>query len=351
MRPEQPVRRILLIRRRAMGDALVTLPAVAEVRRAWPSASIDLVMDRPFASLLEGLVDDVNVLVYPPAPHVSWLRTLRAGRYDLVIDWLSTPRTALWTVLTGAPLRVGYSLRRRWWAYNVRVPRNLVAGRGVRAFAGESFLDPLRELGLAPGPWCDGIAQDAPARFADSGSNAALADWLTDWRARPGLRVAAVMSATWPAKAWPTEHIGELFERMTAAGLSPALIPGPGDEELFGELRAGLEPDRWAPPTTLPELVRVLEAADLFVGTDCGVRHLAAAMGLPTVTLFGPTDAGGWNPASPAHVSVRTDPDCAPCDLTHCPVPGHPCMTGLLPAMVLEAVLRLEVRLATGRTP
>lgn len=340
MKRRADIRRILLIRRRALGDALVTLPAVAEVRRAFPQAHIDMVVDRPFADLLADLEPGVRVLSYPPPEGSSWVATLRAGRYDLVLDWLSTPRTAWWTVLTGAPLRVGYALRRRWWAYNVRVARNRERGRSVRAFAGESFLDPLREMGLAPGPWRDGIA----ARRAAGADTGDFASWLDSVRERPGAFLALVMSATWPAKAWPAGSVAQLIEMLVAEGANPLLVPGPGDEELVAEVGRRVAADRIAPPTNLAELADLLQAADLFVGTDCGARHLAAALGRPTVTLFGPTDAGGWNPASPDHVSVRTGVECSPCDLTLCPVPGHPCLNDLEPGRVVEAALRVLQR-------
>ena len=351
MRVDANIQRILLIRRQALGDALVTLPAVAAVREHWPNAKMDLVMDRPFAALLAGMVPDVDVLSYPPPAGSSWLRMLRSGNYDLVIDWLSTPRTALWTICTGAPLRVGYDLRRRWWAYNIRVPRNKEVGENLRSFAGESFLDPLRAMGVRPQPWRSGIAADQTHSFDDGVVRADTLRWLDDWTGRSGPRLVIVMSATWSAKAWPAAHIRRLFDLMSEAGLNPVLVPGPGDEALSAELKPVLDPKFWAPPTNLPELLRTLQVADLFVGTDCGVRHLAASLGVPTVTLFGPTDAGGWNPATPNHVSVRMDLDCSPCDLNVCPLSGHPCMTDLHPSMVMESVKRILARQTAGRTP
>ncbi|MFO7607723.1 MAG: glycosyltransferase family 9 protein [Candidatus Krumholzibacteriia bacterium] len=350
MTPPRRIRRILLIRRRALGDALVTMPAVLAVHRAWPEAAVDLVVDRPFAPLLEDLAAPLRVLAWPPPPGVSWLRQLRAGRYDLVIDWLGNPRTAMWTALSGAPLRVGYDLPRRRWAYNVLVPRNRVGGREVRAFAGEAFLDPLRALGLVPPPWQPGFARGRTGGLGRE-LGPTYRRWRQDWdpaRRRP---VAVIMSATWPAKAWPAAHVIALVAQLAAAGREPLVVSGPGDGDLEATLRAGLAPDLFAPPTTLGELADLLSCCRLLVATDCGARHLAAALGVPTVTLFGPTDPGGWNPASPAHVSLRTGVECSPCNLTRCPVPGHPCLDGLDPATVLAAAERLlaGTEPATGR--
>jgi len=339
--------RILLIRRKALGDALVTMRAVLEVVRAWPDASIDLVIDRPFANLLDGLTrradgtGELRVLAWPPSAGKSWLGVLRSGGYDLVIDWLGSPRTALWTMLTGAPVRVGYDLPRRRWAYNIKVPRNRVSGRDLRGFAGEAFLDPLRCLGVDPAPWRDGFAaasvpDKGPAEFSEN-----YRTWLDSWTRGSGQRVVMMMSATWSAKGWPAGHAAELFLELRRKGFNPVLVTGPGDEKLEAELRGLLSGDSFAPPTNLLELAHLLGLARVFVGTDCGPRHLAASLGIPTVTLFGPTDPVGWNPAAPNHVSVRTDAECSPCDLADCPVPGHPCMEDLTSGMVMEAVERV----------
>jgi ADP-heptose:LPS heptosyltransferase len=346
MKGRRDFRKILLIRRKALGDSLVTLPAVLEVVRAWPGAAIDLVIDRPFASLLQELAGrsaragHLRILSWPPPEGTSWLRVLRGG-YDLVIDWLGSPRTAWWTILTGARVRVGYDLPRRRWAYNVRVPRNKTGGHPVRGFAGEAFLDPLRCLGLEPAPWRDRFAVDDSAFLSAAAFSEVFRAWWNDQQRDAEAPVVLMMSATWPAKAWPAGHVATLFRALRDDGLRPVVVLGPGDAELERGLRPLLPPDAFAPPTTLLELAHLLARSRVFVGTDCGPRHLAASLGVPTVTLFGPTDPVGWNPAVPWHVSVRTGVDCSPCDLTDCPIPGHPCMMDLEPGAVRQAVERI----------
>ncbi len=335
------VRRILVIRRRALGDALVTLPAVLRLAEAFPEARIDFVVDRPFAELLSGLAPGLTILPWPPprAQRPRWIERLRAARYDLVFDYLGNPRTALWTALTGAPLRVGYELRGRAWAYNVRVPRNRDGATPLAAFAGEAFLDPLRALGLAPAPW---RAVGAVARSGSPGSLFAV--WVAAWAERSGPRIGLALGATWPAKGWPLAQAVELAARAAAAGGAVLLVPGPGEERLVADFRAAAPGLEVAPPTTLVELAALLATLDVLVATDCGPRHLAAALEVPTVTLFGPTDPRGWNPADPRHVVARTGESCSPCDLKFCPIPGHPCMTGLTGPFVWDKVQNLLAR-------
>lgn len=332
--------RILLIRRKALGDALVSLPAVAAVAQAWPAAQVDLVVDRPLAALFRDLAWNVNVVSYPDAAEGPWLPWLRARRYQLVIDWLGSPRTAVWCALSGARLRVGYDLPGRRWAYNLRVPRNRDRELALRGFAGEAFLDPLRALGLQPEPWRP-VALQAAAPGAATPENPAFASWLEEWVGGGGPRAVLVMSATWSAKAWPARHVVGLHRDLAAAGIRAVLAPGPGDEALLAAVAGGLPSEAVAPRTSLPEMARMLRAADLFIGTDNGLRHLAALLGVPTVTVFGPTDPAGWNPPGPRHVSVRTGEACSPCDLTACPVAGHPCLENLEPATVAAAALAL----------
>lgn len=345
--PACDYRRILLIRRKALGDALVSLPAVAAVADAWPTARIDLVVDRPLADLFGDLAANVNVVAYPAADRGSWLTWLRHQRYELVIDWLGSPRTAIWTALSGARLRVGYDLPRRRWAYNLRVPRNRAGDQALRGFAGEAFLDPVRALGLDPGPWSPGGggapgSGESPDTAAAAPVGPAFAAWLAGWCVQPATaRAVLVFSATWSAKAWPARHVAGLWKELTRAGLAAVIAPGPGDDRLMSELAVQLPASAFAPPTSLREMAALLRRVDVFVGTDSGLRHLAALLGLPTVTVFGPTDPAGWNPPGPRHVSVRTGEPCSPCDLKVCPVPGRPCLEDLPPGPVVDATLAL----------
>jgi ADP-heptose:LPS heptosyltransferase len=324
----------------------VTLPAVLRLAEAFPAASLDLVVDRPFAPLLQQLADNLEVWAWPPRRSPGfWWRRLRTARYDLVLDYLCSPRTAFWTALTGAPLRVGFDVRLRGWVYNVKVPRNDISGFPLTEFAGEAFLDPLRALGFAVPPWRPAAAQlpDAQA-LAES-----YRRWAERWRRQSAPRIGIVLSATWSAKAWPNDQACLLHDLLLQEGASPLFITGPGDERLEAELRQTLPAAEFTPPTNLLELADLLADLDLLIGTDCGARHLATCLRVPTITLFGPTDPRGWNPEDPRHVALRTSEPCSPCDLKECPVPGHPCLENLKADQVLTTVRNLWPRLPIWR--
>jgi len=334
--PLASLRRVLVIRRRALGDALVGLPAVLALRDALPHAQIDLVMDRVLAPLFTA-VAGIEILTWDGRDRLSairWIRKLRRRHYDLVIDYLSTPQTALWTALSGARWRVGYDLQWRNWAYNVRVPRRGGAQSGIRQFAGESFVDPLRALGLASAPWRPGL----DLRVTDVDSGSAYSTWVSKRFTGSRPVVGLILSATWPAKAWPLPQAAHLARKLIDDGVDMVLIPGPGEEAHLKPLLANVPDLVCAPSTDLRELADLISRLDILVATDSGPRHLAAALGVPTVTLYGPTDPAGWNQEHPLHVAVRTGEPCSPCDLTHCPLPDHPCLTNLSATTVGEAV-------------
>ncbi len=166
-------------------------------------------------------------------------------------------------------------------------------------------------------------------------------DWAQGFFRQTGPHAALIFSATWPAKAWPAAHAARLYAALAGAGVVPVFVTGPGDDDLARDLLREAPEAVFAPPTTLPELADLLARSQVCVATDNGARHLAASVGTATVTLFGPTDPRGWNPADPRHVAAMHRVPCAPCNLTVCPVPGHPCLDDLTPDAVVAAVQRL----------
>ena len=321
--------RILVLRRKAVGDVVVSLPVAAALRRAWPAARLEMVVDRPAAALVEaaGVVDEVLIPPGGGLADLAWMGRLRRRAYDLVLDLMGTPRTARWCAATGAAVRVGRRRRHRTWAYNHIVE----PATGRPRFAGEVFLDLARAVGASAEAW-------RPVPLGPSGG--ALQDPPPPGR---GPWVILVPAATWPAKAWPDSHFAKLTQILREDGIERIEVAwGPGEEGQRDRIvAAAAGAARPMPPTGLLELARRLDACDLVVTTDSGPKHVAVAQGPPTLTLFGSTDPAGWQPDLPGHGALFHEVECRPCNLRHCPVPGHPCLDALAPERVHRAARAL----------
>ncbi len=324
--------RILIIRRQALGDTLATLPAITQLRELFGDARIDLIVDDSFAQFIDDSFDGANILPYSGAIR-NWPQFIRSQHYDVVIDYLGFARTAFWTFYSGASIRVGYNVRFRKWAYNYRVDREEIHNRPLYQFAGESFIDLTRLFCNFAKPWKHETASQTTCIKSDSYQN-----WESSYFNESGQYVAVSLSATGSSRAWHGENAGLLFELLAKSGLKAFLIPGPADSEIVKSVISHNSNVVVAPDTDLHELKSLLSKIDLLVSTDNGTRHVAMLVDKPTLTLFGPTDSGGWNRKHFKNGIVKNKVSCSPCNLLECNVDGHPCMVELTADQVFEKV-------------
>jgi heptosyltransferase-1 len=319
--------RILVLRRRALGDLVCSLPALADLRAAYPRAAIDLVMDTAWVEAARAWAPVDRVLALPagPARRARFVLGLRRARYDLVIDLLSTPQTAIASWLTGAPRRVGLDLKGRAWAYTDRVtrPGSATDARGRPTYVGDAMRD-LVAAALPP----------------EAGSGAPRASAARARHAPP--KVALAPGATWSAKAWPAHAYAEVArlaaERWRA---EVTVFWGPGEETLARAICAEAPEARLAPAGTIADLARKLEQQDLLVSGDSGARHLAQYLGLATVSVFGPTDPWTQTPRQGAHRFLRYPIACAPCQRATCTLARNYCLTEVTAQQVVDEAAAL----------
>jgi len=324
--------RILIIRRKALGDTLATLPAITQLKELFGDARIDLIVDDSFAQFIDDSFDGANVLPYPGSIR-NWPQFIRDQHYSVVIDYLGFARTAFWTFYSGASIRVGYNVRFRKWAYNYRVDREKIDNRHLYQFAGESFIDLTRLFCGFAKPWNQESALLSNYTKSDSYQN-----WESSYFNEIDQYVAVSLSATGSSRAWHGANAGLLFELLAESGLQAFLIPGPADNEIVKSVLRHNSNVIVAPDTDLPELKSLLNKIDLLVSTDNGTRHVAMLVDKPTLTLFGPTDPGGWNRKHFKNGIVKNKVSCSPCNLWECNVDGHPCMAGLTANQVFDKV-------------
>jgi heptosyltransferase-1 len=329
----QPSLRILLVRLSAVGDVIHGLPILCALREHLPTAHLAWAVHPPAAPLLRGhsALDELIVVSRPWRQFVVALRQLRsrpsAAAFDLALDLQGLTKSALVAWASRAPRRIGFAAGEgrelSTWLNNERVEP---AGAHVI----ERTLTLLRPLGIHS----PRVRFDLP-RFA---ADAKLIDRLLPGHGR-GLAVLNP-GAGWQSKRWPHRRFAAVARHLDRHwGLEVWVVWAGKDERSWAEeiVAAARASARLAPPTTLPQLAALLRRACLFVGSDTGPLHLAAAVGTPCVALFGPTFAVRNGPYGPQHQIVQK---IAPPESTHPPL-----MEAITPEEVCRACDRALNRL------
>lgn len=338
--PPAVIGRILLIRLRFIGDVVLTTPLIRAVRNQFPHAElVYLAEDGPAAILqdqpeLDGVIPfERERLAKAPvitrlAAYVRFFRMLRRKRFDLVIDLFGNPRSALLTAATGARYRVGFDVRGRGMAYNVKIRRT-----GSNRVT-DAYLDAWRTLGFP-------VVDDRTCLVVGESSQA----WATNWLEAQGLAghwpiVGLNPGASWPAKRWRPERFAELADTLiTRTGAKIVLLQGPNQETFVEATRSAMTGSTTvAPLTTLPRLAALIQKCTVCVSNDSGPMHISAAVGTRTIGLFGPSKPDIWfpYPREQGHASLRPEiPACCGRDVC---IRTSPCMDELSVSRVCEAV-------------
>jgi heptosyltransferase I len=287
---------ILVVRLGALGDIVHAVPAVAAIRRAYPAARIDWLVERKHRAIVDLVmaIDRTIELSHPSLEAwVATTRELRATAYDIAIDFQGLLKSAVLARASGAARVIGFSI----WHLREKTARPFYSASAPAegAHVIRQNLHLLQVLGI----------EDKTITFpiADVPSPA-----LEELRARAGARPFALINpgAAWPNKRWPVDRFGELATFLReASGLVPVILWGPGEQLLAERVIAASENAALAaPPTGIADLVSLSRAAALVVSGDTGPLHIATAVGTPAVSVFGPTDPDRNGPWSPDDVSV-----------------------------------------------
>jgi ADP-heptose:LPS heptosyltransferase len=342
---KHPVKSILVVRLRAFGDTLLTTPTLRGLKKAYPDAKLSILLEPFMAQVVAGLpfVDEVI-----PYDRMAWKKqgkwaelkatvgmwfALRRRRFDLVVDVLGTPRTAMLTWMTGAPTRVGFAFRVRRWAYNV-----VWQPSADRKYIADYTADALRALGHEP----DSLDLDF---HVPSDAQADMDAWLAAQGLDHGPKPLLVMGAGgWELKRYPLQKMGAAVRQILDASPRPAIfLWGPGEEGMARELvQLSGAGSLMAPATDFQRMGALLKRSALLLTNDNATKHLGVACGCPTLTIFGPTSDIAWHPPQdPRHLSVKLDLDCMPCEALTCRLGTHECLQGLEPQFVARVALGL----------
>jgi heptosyltransferase-2 len=335
---------ILVIGPNWIGDAVMSTPALVNLRRGFPKATIDLLVPRHVAPLFEGYAHLDRVLIHadrqPWRLRLAQTLALRRCRYDLALLLPNSFRAALQAWWLGAPRRVGYATDGRRWLLSQAVSG--LQKRPVHQTA--AYLHLVAALGLP-------IVERLP-RLAPSPAAEVQAERL--WSAQ-GLKGHEVVigicpgAAFGPAKRWGAERFADLADRLTTSGGFRVVFFGSPDEvPLVDCIRTQMTSKAvsLAGQDTLGSFMALAARCAVMITNDSGSMHIANAVGTPIIALFGPTDPCRTAPLGAPATVLRRDLACSPCFRPTCPYPDHPCMRLIDVADVYRAVMDT---LALGR--
>jgi heptosyltransferase III len=310
----QSIRSVLVIRLRSIGDTVLTTPSLYALRRFLPNIRLDILLEDWVAPVLEGFecVDNIITLRRgSTTARAGVARRIRATGYDVAYNLHGGTTATLLTRASGARHRVGYSSYQYGRLHNHLAPSSsLLWGRDKT----HSVEQQLALLGWTGVP----VTDRPPTRLAVT--DPAAASVSARLRA-VGLDVPAVPLAVihpvaaFKTKQWATERFARVAESLAARGLAIVAITAPAEEEVANRLKQHTT----APVVTfadlsLPEVTALLSRTRLFVGNDSGIAHMAAAVGTPSVVIFGSSNTAHWRPwaNAPAEVVVE-EMECQPC--------------------------------------
>jgi heptosyltransferase-2 len=317
-----------------VGDAVMSLPALQAIRTRFPQAHI-AVLARPWVADLyerEPVADRVILLTSARgAKDLSgkWraAQSLRRERFDCAILLQNAFEAALIAWLAGIPRRIGYNRDGRGLLLTdpIRLPD---AGEipGHQRFY---YLEMLRRAGII-----DGDLPDTPIQLSQT--------------AGPRGRIVGVSpgAAFGGAKRWPAGRFAAAAAEIAAQlGCSVAVFGSQNERELCEEVARsvearGLVVRNFAAETTLRAFMDLVAGCLVYLTNDSGAMHVACALGVPTVAVFGPTDDSATGPVGSWTRVVREPVDCSPCLLRECPT-DHRCMERVAVSRVVEAALDL----------
>lgn len=295
----EKVRSILVFKHRNIGDVLQATPAIHALRCAWPDAQIAVAVNSGTEEMVSGNPDIDRVIVFDRTAHdtggrrrireeLRFLREIRSWRPDLAVQLTEGDRGAILAYLSGARIRIGVAPHRRGMFGKGRIFTYLAPPSGRWRHAVMMNLDILAAAGIR--------ASDLRQRFhysAEARENAARK--RRDAGVADGVPYAVIQPASrWTFKCWTDGGMAAVARHLYERGIVPLITCGPDREEI-DQVRCIAKLAKIAAPLagslTLKELGALISDARIFVGIDSVSTHLAAAVGTPTVALFGATAA------------------------------------------------------------
>jgi heptosyltransferase-3 len=323
------IKKILCIKPRGIGDVVLSTIVIENLRQHFPSAAIDYLTEPFIKSALQYNPDISKVITMGKSefPLKVALR-LKKEKYDLILDLWSNPRSAQITFMSGVKYRVGFAYRGRKYAYNILA----TSGRG-REHAAEHNLELLKAINVP-------VISKNIQYFVSEEDDKFGREFIENNFSKGKKVVGIIPAGGWQSKRCDAIKWVEICKAISGKYRTKFLILwGPGDEE-DSEFISNSIPDLivLAPKTSLPQMSGLIKNCSLVLANDSGPMHIAAALKVPTLGLFGPTSPHGHRPYSPNSDYIhKEDLFCLMCNKLECPY-NHECMLQLSVEDILEKI-------------
>jgi heptosyltransferase-2 len=334
--------RILIRATNWVGDAVMSLPALHALRQRFSGAHI-AILARPWISDLyarEAVCD--RVIPYTPAPGRADLlpkwnaaRELAKEHFDAAILFPNSFESAIVARLAGIPRVIGYNRDARGFLLTDSIPVPTITD-SARRHERFYYLELLKRAGLI-------TDYSAESRIRLTPAPGATADLLRARQIKLPLIGVSPGAAYGTAKRWLPERFAESASELSAALDARVAVFGSAAERNLCETVAqsiGPQAHNLAGQTSLREFIDLAAACRIFITNDSGAMHIASALGVPSVTVFGSTDDVTTGPTSPLARIVREPVECSPCLRRECPI-DHRCMTRIPASRVITVALEL----------
>lgn len=331
--------RILFIKPSSLGDIIHAFPVVSAIKAQWPGIHLTWVVKRRWADIVDRAdgVDRVWRVGETAGSWVAEARRLRAERFDIAVDLQGLFRSGMLSWLCGAPVRIGFANGREGspWFYTRRVPVPTTEMHAV-----DRYLLVAESLGVG--------VQGAPQfRFKIPEADREVVQNILD-RSEVSVErpwVAMNVSARWITKRWSLRSFAEVIDRLYAEGLGPVVVIGSAEDRTDAKQLRTISQSPFIDLTgavPLGCLPALLSTAALLVTNDSGPMHIASAVGVPVVAMFGPTSEIRTGPYGTGHHVLAAPVRCRPCFSRVCRhEPELECLHLITPNDVAGAARRL----------
>lgn len=336
-------KRILVVKLDHIGDVILSTPVFSNLRNAYPNTKLHALCGKWGSVILENHPDVEKVIEYnspvfcrSEAPTTlrqtnQLFRQLRKHKYDLLIELRGDWRTIKFSALRPTPKRL------------CRASLQIASKLGFHRFSSihetSKNLDVLMQVGI-PTP-----IQNATFAISTKNDQWALS-FLADHQIKQTLPIITIHPGSpIDIKRWKPERFAELANWLITQKRAQVLFVGVSDEiQLITQIQALMQYEsiNFAGKTTLPQLASILQKSSMFIGNDSGPMHLAAAVGIPTIGLYGPGDPKRFGPVGEKCYTIQKKNDCPPCTGDICKFGDEGCLAMIQVKDVIDIVEKLE---------